>query len=444
LSDKTILVLGAGFVAGPFVRYFLDRPGIRMRIGDLEPAKAEAAAAGHPRASAFGLDLADEKALDAEIGRADLVISLVPAGFHPLVARSCLRGRKGLVTTSYVSQAMKDLDAEVRAAGLVFLNECGLDPGIDHMETMRLVDEVNAAGGTVQGFVSYCGGLPAPESNTNPFGYKFSWSPRGVLMAGKRPARYLKDGREVRVPAADLFEHFALIPVPGMGVYEGYPNHDSIPYLDLYGIPKAATIFRGTFRYPGWCRTMKIIADLGYLDQDERALAGRSARDLTLELAGAPGAADPRGALAARLGLEADADVLGRLEWLGLLGTDPLGLAQGSPLDVLEQLMLKKLRYTAGERDMILLQHEITARLADGRREKITSTLVAYGIPDGDSAMSRTVGLPAAIGARLILEGRIARRGVLIPVHREIYDPILDELRGLDIRFREERSPLEG
>jgi saccharopine dehydrogenase (NADP+, L-glutamate forming)/spermidine synthase len=397
-------------------------------------------AGGHARAASFGLDLKNEKALDAEVAGADLVISLVPYVFHPTVARACIRHRKSMVTTSYASEAMKSLDAEAKAAGVILLNEVGLDPGIDHMEAMRMIDGVRRAGGRVLGFTSYCGGLPAPESNTNPFGYKFSWSPRGVLLAGKNAARYRRDGLDVHIPAEDLFDHFERLTVPGLGIFEGYPNRDSLPYADVYGIPETKTMFRGTLRYAGWCSTLKKIADLGYLDQAGRDFSGKSILDLTLDLAKAAGASDARSALALRLGLDPAGDVIGRLEWLGLLGRELIGLDRGSPLDVLERLMLAKLQYGPGERDMIVLQHVVEAQAADGRRERITSTLVDYGIPGGESSMARTVGLPAAAGARLVLEGRIGGRGVLVPVIPEIYGPILDELRTHGIAFREERT----
>jgi saccharopine dehydrogenase (NADP+, L-glutamate forming) len=368
-----------------------------------------------------------------------VVVSLVPYVYHPVVARACIRHRRPMVTTSYASEAMRNLDAEARTAGVVLLNEVGLDPGIDHMEAMRLIDGIHRGGGRVLGFTSYCGGLPAPESNTNPYGYKFSWSPRGVLLAGKNAARYRQDGREIQIPAEDLFDHFAPRTIPGLGVFEGYPNRDSLPYIEMYGIPEARTMFRGTLRYPGWCATLKKIAALGYLDAAERDLTGRSVSDLTLELASASGASEAKSALAGRLGLDPADAILGRLEWLGLLDRGPLGLNRGSPLDVLERLMLAKLQYAPGERDMVVLQHVIDAVAADGRPERITSTLIDYGIPGGDSSMARTVGLPAAAGARLVLEGRVASRGVLVPVIPEIYGPILEELRAQGIVFQEER-----
>lgn len=436
-----VLVLGAGFVAGPFVRALLERDNVRVRIGDLEPAKAAALAGSHPRASAFGLDLRDEAGLESEIGAADLVASLVPYAFHPMVARACLRRGKHMVTTSYVSEAMRALDGEARRAGLALINEVGLDPGLDHMEAMRLIHAVQADGGTVLGFTSFCGGLPAPEANDNPFGYKFSWSPRGVLLAGTNDARYLKDDREVTIQGGELFDHFEIQDIPGLGRFEAYPNRNSLPYLDLYGIREARTMFRGTYRYPGWCRTLKALAALGYLGRDERPLVGLSFRDLTLALAGAASGTEARPAAAARLGIPPESAELERMAWLGLFESLPIGLDQGSPLDVLERLMLARLQYRPGERDMIVLQHVLDVRTARGGLERIVSTLIDYGKPDGDSSMSRTVGLPAAAAAGLLLDGRLAGRGVLIPVRPEIYGPILDDLSRRGIAFREERSP---
>ncbi len=435
-----ILVLGAGFVAGPFIRALLERDNVRIRVGDLEPDKAAALAGSHPRASSFGLDLRDQAALEIEVAGADLVASLVPYAFHPVVARACLRRGKHMVTTSYVSEAMRALDEEARRADVALINEVGLDPGIDHMEAMRLIHAAQADGGTIMGFTSFCGGLPAPEANDNPFGYKFSWSPRGVLLAGTNEARYLKDGREVYIPGGDLFDHFEIQTVPGLGRLEAYPNRNSLPYLDLYGIAGARTMFRGTYRYPGWCRTLKALAALGYLGREDRRLAGWSARDLTLALAGSPSGIDARTAAAARLETPPESDVLERMAWLGLFGDEPLGMENGSPLDVLERLMLGRLRYRPGERDMILLRHVLEVRTRTGGLERVVSTLVDYGQPDGDSSMSRTVGLPAAAAAGLLLDGKLRSRGVLVPVQPEIYGPILADLARRGIAFREERS----
>ena len=437
---KTVLVLGAGFVAGPLVRDFLSRPDAEVRVADVEGPKAQALIGSHPRGKALSLDLHDESALAGEIAGADLVVSLVPYGFHPLVARHCIALRKNMVTTSYAGEAMKGLDADARRAGITILNEVGLDPGIDHMEAMRVIDQIKARGGTVLGFTSYCGGLPAPEANTNPWGYKFSWSPRGVLLAGKNAARYLKDGREVNIPGPELFGHYEMVAIKGLGVFEGYANRDSVPYAELYGIPEARTMFRGTLRYPGWCATLKKVGDIGLLDQADRDLTGMTYAGLLKSLAGlGPGAVLPA-ALADKLGLSVKSGIIDRWEWLGLFGDEPIPMARGSALDILEHLMLRKLRYAEGERDMIILRHAFRYAAADGREKTMTSTLIDFGIPGGDSSMARTVGLPAAAGARLLFEGRIDRKGVCLPVHPEIYGPILRDLEGRGIVFKEEEG----
>jgi saccharopine dehydrogenase (NADP+, L-glutamate forming) len=437
---NTVLVLGAGFVAGPLVRYFLERPDTAVRVADVESSKAQALIGAHPRGKAISLDLQNEEALKKEIAGADLVVSLVPYGFHPTVARHCIAFRKNMVSTSYASDAMKSLDADARRAGITVLNEVGLDPGIDHMEAMRVIDEIKARDGRVLGFTSYCGGLPAPDANTNPWGYKFSWSPRGVLLAGKNAAHYLLDGREVGIPGPDLFAHYEMVTIKGLGVFEGYANRDSVPYAALYGIPETRTMFRGTLRYPGWCATLKKIGDVGLLDQTERDLKGTTFAAFMKSLAGLAPAADLRTALADKLGLSARSGIIDRWEWLGLFDDEPLPMARGSALDVLEHLMLRKLCYAEGERDMIVLRHAFRYAGPDGREKSVTSTLIDYGIPGGDSAMARTVGLPAAAGARLLLEGKIGRKGVCLPIHSEIYGPILRELAGRGIIFQEDEG----
>jgi saccharopine dehydrogenase (NADP+, L-glutamate forming) len=440
---KKVLVLGAGLVARPLVQYLLALEDFSVVVADVEFARAEKLVAGHPRGRAENLDISKREALSAAIGRADLVVSMVPYTFHPLVAELAIAQGKHVVTASYVSPAMREFDAAARAKGVILLNELGLDPGIDHMEAMRVIHEVHDSGGRVAGFTSWCGGLPAPEANTNPFGYKFSWSPRGVLLASKNSAKYLKDGRVVSIPAADLFASPQIIPIPGLGEFEGYPNRDSVPYRETYGIPEALTVFRGTLRYAGWCETLRKMVQLGLLDDAPKDRSGAASfLDLMKELTQTGPGADVRAAVAAKLELASGSAILDRMDWLGLFEASPLPLANGSALDNLSALMVEKLKYEAGERDMIVLQHEFLVTTASGRSERIVSTLVDYGVPGGDSSMSRTVGLPAAIGARLVLEGKIAVTGVQVPVRPEIYEPVLRELEAYGVRFREERQVL--
>jgi saccharopine dehydrogenase (NADP+, L-glutamate forming) len=437
-----ILILGAGLVAGPLVKYLLDQPDLSVVVADVEVARARKLVAGHPRGQAEFLDIADRAALAAAIGRADLVVSMVPFTFHPVVAALAIEQGKNMVTASYVSPAMRELDAAAREKGVLLLNELGLDPGIDHMEAMRIIHEVHDSGGQVLAFTSYCGGLPAPEANTNPFGYKFSWSPRGVLLASKNSARFLKDGQIVSIPAEDLFARPEIIPIPGLGAFEGYPNRDSVPYRDVYGIPEALSILRGTLRYPGWCDTLRKMVELGLLDDVPKERPGSTFLDLMRELSqGAPGE-DVRAAISRRLDLVAGSAIMSRLDWLGLFEERKLPAEKGSALDNLAALMIEKLAYAGGERDMIVLQHEFLVRARSGRNERIVSTLIDYGVPGGDSSMSRTVGLPAAIAARLVCEGKIRMTGVHVPVHPDIYAPILEELGTLGVRFVEKRGAL--
>ncbi|HEX9902412.1 MAG TPA: saccharopine dehydrogenase C-terminal domain-containing protein [Acidobacteriota bacterium] len=436
-----VLVLGAGLVAKPLVDYLLQVPEFEVEVADLLPSKAQALVAGRTNGRAVALDIDDEGRLAALVASADLAVSLVPQAFHPRVAKYCLEKGKHLVTASYAGQAMRALDAEAKARALIFLNEVGLDPGIDHMEAMRIIHLIKSQGGRVEAFISYCGGLPAPEANTNPFGYKFSWSPLGVLLASKGAARYLWDGREVIVSADKLFDNPAIMNLEGLGTLEGYPNRDSMSYLETYGLSGAKTILRGTLRYPGWCRTLKRIKELNLLDEAEEDFKGTTLREFLSRKMGLVPGQEPAAALRSRFQDPEDREVLDRLEWLGLTSDQPVAPGTKSGLQAMTALMSERLCYAPAERDLIVLRHEICAVYPDGNKERFVSTLIDFGQPGGDSAMARTVGLPAAICARLILEERIKERGVLLPTFPGIYAPVLQELQSFGISFKEKREP---
>ncbi|MCB1181861.1 saccharopine dehydrogenase NADP-binding domain-containing protein [bacterium] len=436
---KKILVLGAGMVAGPLIRYLLRRD-YALTVTSLAVEDAQKLIGDEPNGTALRLVLDDDRALSELVAAHDLVISLVPYSYHPLVANHCLQHRRNLVTASYVSPEMQAFDADARDKDLIFLNEIGLDPGIDHMSAMRIIDDVHARGGKIRHFRSYCGGLPAPEANDNPFGYKFSWAPRGVLLASRNGARYWRDNHEVIVEPERLFRDMHLLTVPGAGVFEAYPNRDSLEYREIYGLgAEVRSLFRGTLRYIGWCDTMHNLVKVGMLDMAERPAADLTYADYMRGLLGAGPEDDLRVVAAHRMGLPADTLPPWNMHWLGLFSRRPIGRAAVSPLDALGDIMLDKLTYNPGERDMVVLFHEFKAWFPeDNHYERLTSSLVDFGIRYGDTSMSRTVSLPAAIAARLILEGGISARGVLRPVTPEIYNPVLDELATLEITCKEE------
>jgi len=442
---KKVLVLGAGMISRPCIRYLLDRGDLLVTVADVEPGKAAERVAGHERGAAVDLDAGDRSSVERLVSECDLAISILPAAMHADIAALALAHGKHFVTASYISDAMKALDADVRTAGLTFLNEVGLDPGIDHMSALRIVNGIKEKGGTVTTFRSYCGGLPAPDA-VNPWGYKFSWSPRGVVLAGRNSSRYLENGREVMLPGEKLFSRNWLVPIPGFGELEAYYNRDSIPYIDLYGLGGVRNMMRATLRYYGWSFTMQKLADLGYFDLDAVASPPATYGELTARLAGVESEPGLRSALARALDVDVDSDTMTRLDWLGLTSDDPIIWSaefEHSPLDALANKMLEKMQYGAGERDLVVMHHEIEGEYPSGKRELHASTLIQYGDPAGDTAMAKTVGLPTAIAATMILDGKITDTGVLIPVLPSVYEPILGELAAAGVGFTEKVEVLQ-
>ncbi len=439
---KSILVLGAGLVARPLVRYLLEEPEFHVTVATRTLSKAERLINHHPRGTATALNVEDKGALQRFASSADLVISLLPWIHHIDVAKACIESRRHLVTTSYVKPEMQALNAEAESKGLLLLNEIGVDPGIDHMAAMRIIDSVKKEGGKIVSFYSYCGGLPALESNNNPFGYKFSWSPVGVMLAANNDGRYLKDGQVIQVAGEKLFEHYWLLDVPGAGTFEAYVNRDALPYMDLYGIQKVQSMYRGTLRNISHCESWNLFKKLGLFDQDRRFPAqDMTPRRLTAELIGSNGEHLVED-IASFLNIPQYSVTLKKMEWLGLLGDHKIPLSDASPFDVFAHLMQEKLIFEDGEIDLLVQHHEFIAEFGQDRKEKMTATMIEKGISGEDSAMARTVGLPAAIAAGLILKGKITLSGVRIPVVPEIYEPVLSELATMGIGFEERKSPV--
>ena len=437
---KRVLVLGAGLVSRPLVSYLAGFQDIALTLCDLDEAKAAQVLGKAERGRALALSLDDEASLSRLVGEADLVVSLLPYTLHVRVAKVAIAHRVPLITTSYVSAEMRALDGAAREAGVLVLNEIGLDPGLDHMSAMLAIARLRSSGLRLVSFRSCCGGLPSPEANTNPWGYKFSWSPRGVLAAGLNAARWLEDGHIVELPGEKLFTHVAPYDVAGVGHLEVYPNRDATSYVPIYGIEGVHTMFRGTLRYPGWCETLNAVSRLGLLSGAERGWRAGTTCEEFMESVAMPGPGPVAERVAKRLNLPTDGSVMARLRFAGLFSDIPIGTNRAAPIDVLCVRLAETMAYAQNERDMIVLRHEFGVVDAAERAETMVSTLVAFGEPSGDSAMARTVSLPAAAAARLILDGRIALTGVRIPVHPEIYEPVLSTLEPMGIAFRETRT----
>ncbi len=434
---QKVLILGAGLVVRPMVRYLLENK-IGVTIATRTVSKAEAMIGGDPLGKALAWIVDQEPVLDRLVQEHDLVVSLLPYSHHLLVAGYCLKYGKKMITTSYVKPEMQALDEEARKKGILILNEIGLDPGIDHMSAMRIIDHVHRKKGSIKEFYSLCGALPAPEDANNPFGYKFSWSPKGVVMASNNSGKYLKNGRIVETPTQDLFKDTFRVEFPEAGKLEVYPNRDSILYREIYGLPEVETLFRGTFRFPGWCESLDAIKALGLTSYEKIPLKGKSYAGMLASLIGEQETGNIRTQVAAYLGLPGNDHALDAMEWLGLFDSKPIGREEDSPFEILSDLMLEKMSLGPKERDMVVMQHTFLAGYPDGKEEVIRSRMLDFGSPETDTSVARTVSLPAAIAVKMILEGKINVTGVYRPVIPEIYNPVLDELEKVDIRLTEE------
>ncbi len=455
---KNILLIGAGRSASTLIKYLLDhsqKEAWKITVADLSVELAKQKTGNHPNAFPIAFDINNEGQRVNEISKVDLVISMLPATMHLPVAKECLKQKKHLVTASYVSKPMKELDAEAKKAGVIFLNESGLDPGIDHMSAMKVINEVKAKGGTMVTFKSYCGGLVAPESNDNPWGYKFTWSPRSVVVAGQTAegagatAQFLKNGKSKYVPYSRLFSSIETISVDGLGKFDAYANRDSLSYMELYGLQNVKNMLRGTLRMPGYCRAWNAFVQLGLTDDNCKIPDSAEATYAQLIESFLP---ESKGGslkkkMAKFLKEKETSPVMKKLDWLGIFKDQKINLPNASPAAILLDLLMKKWSLKPQDKDMVVMKHEFEYSLTPhsslpgerGRkgRGRITSSLVVIGDDQVNTAMSKTVGLPLGISTKLILNGKINLTGVRIPTVKEIYDPVLAELENLGIRFIE-------
>ncbi len=433
---KRILVLGAGMVALPLVRY-LQQHNYYVVVASRTVSKAEAILDATLAGEAVSWTTAEMDKLDAMVKDADLVVSLLPYKYHVSVVDLALKYTKPVVTTSYISAEMNERDAKAKEAGVMILNETGLDPGIDHMSAMKMMDEIREKGGEIISFKSYCGALPAPEFADNPFKYKFAWSPTGVVLAAKNNAHFYWDGKEINVKAVDLFKNVHKIEVPKVGTLEAYPNRDAIPYIDLYNLPsEIKTMYRGTLRYEGWCETWDSFHALNLLDQNEQKIDGLTHKEFTAKLVN--GSADTvKEDVAKFLNIAVDSEIIKKFDWLGLFSDAKIDADKRTAFDVLAGLLHKKLVYQDGEKDASIMHHEIIGQYPDGSKELYIADLLDLGVIGDITSVAKTVALPAAIASRMILEGEITLTGVHAPVLKGIYEPILRELETAGIKFTE-------
>jgi saccharopine dehydrogenase-like NADP-dependent oxidoreductase len=440
---KNILVIGAGRSASSLIKYLLDnsaKENWNVTVGDVAIDLVKQKTANHPNARAITFDINNDSQREEEIKRANLVISMLPASMHMDVARDCVRFKKHLATASYVSKEMMELDAEAKLAGIVLLNESGLDPGIDHASAMKVIDHIHAQGGELTSFQSFCGGLVAPEYNDNPWGYKFSWNPRNVVLAGQGTAQFIENGEYKYIPYNRLFTQICSIEVDGYGKFDAYANRDSLSYRKFYDIENIPTMLRGTLRMPGYCKAWNVFVKLGLTDDSYKIEASDKLTYKQLLESFLPvGKQSTKDKLLAFMGAEMDAEVLSKIEWLGVFEDRKIKLKNASPAQILQDLLEEKWLLKEHDKDMIVLQHQFEYAL-EGQSKKITSSLVVKGDDQTYTAMAKTVGLPLAITAKLILQGKIKSRGVVIPTIKEIYEPVLAELETFGVKFLEKEA----
>ncbi|GAO16189.1 uncharacterized protein UV8b_05599 [Ustilaginoidea virens] len=437
--SRSALILGSGYVATPTVEV-LSEAGIQVTVACRTLASAQKLVGSFANTKAISLDVNDASALETAVAQHDVTVSLIPYTYHAAVIKAAIKTKKHVVTTSYVSPSMLELHDEAKAAGITVMNEIGLDPGIDHLYAVDLIDRVHKEGGLIRSFKSFCGGLTAPENSDNPLGYKFSWSSRGVLLALKNNAKYLEDGKVMDINGVDLMETAKPYHTGFIGFnFVAYGNRDSTGYSERYNIPEAHTIIRGTLRYAGFPRFIKVLVDMGFLRDDEQDYLKQPIawKEATKQLLGAASSRenDLLSAIASKTSMFRDEDqknqLIGGLKWLGIL-SDAKITPRGNPLDTLCATLEEKMSFEEGERDLVFLQHKFEVENKDGSKNTITSTLCEYGAPIGSggySAMARLVGLPAGVAVKQVLDGTISERGVIAPMTTKINTPLMKELK---------------
>ena len=447
---RKILLIGAGRSASSLVKYLLDKSveeNLKVIIADISIENAQKLAQNHKNATVLQLDIFNDEARKKEIQSADIVISMLPARFHMQVAKDCVTFGKSLVTASYISDELKALNKDVIAKGLVFMNEIGLDPGIDHMSAMQVIDRIKNKGGKMIMFESFTGGLVAPESDNNLWNYKFTWNPRNVVVAGQGGvAKFIQEGKYKYIPYNKLFRRTEFLDVEGYGRFEALANRDSLKYRKIYGLEGVLTLYRGTIRRVGFSRAWNIFVQLGMTD-DTYIMEGSenmSYREFTNSFL--PYKPYDSVELKLRHCLKIDQD---DILWDKLLELDIfnpnkiIGLKDATPAQILQKILMDSWALEENDKDMIVMYHKFGYEL-DGEMKQIESQMIVIGDDQTYTAMAKTVGLPVAIATIKILNGEIKSPGVQLPITKEVYEPILKELQDYGINFKEKRVAYLG
>ena len=439
---KKILVIGAGRSTSSLIQYLLfnaEQEGWFITIADQSKELAMKSAKDHERAKAIAFDVNNTEERERLIDESDLVISMLPAHMHISVAQDCVKYKKHMVTASYVSKEMKALNNDAVNAEVVIMNEIGVDPGIDHLSAMRVIDQIRNNGGKLEAFETFTGGLVAPESDNNPWNYKFTWNPRNVVLAGQGVCKFIQNGKYKYIPYHKLFRRTEIIDVAGYGKFEGYANRDSLQYRSIYGLDDIPTMYRGTLRKPGFCRAWDIFVQLGATD-DSYIMDGSESmthRDFINSFLAYNETDSVELKFKHYLNIrQDDVEMFEKFVWLGIFDNTPVGLPNSTPAQMLQCILEKKLSLEEGDKDMIVMWHRFLYEL-NGEHKELHSSMVVKGDDPIYTAMAKTVGLPVAIATKMILNGTISTPGVHIPISKEIYEPILNELENYGVHFEE-------
>ena len=433
---RKVAVLGAGYVVKPMIDYFIDICNYEVIVATRTVSKAEKVIAGRSLGTSVSWTIDQVDALEEIIREVEVVVVMTPRSTHAVVAKLCLQHKTPMITTDFKHPGIACFDDEAKKQETLILTELGEDPGLDNMGLKQMIDEVHSEGGKITRIDSYGAGIPSFEHNRNPWGYKFSWDPNGLMRSAVSPATYQIDGEIIEVPAK--FEHHRLVDVHGIGTFETYPSNDSTRYLKEFGLDENISIYKGLLRFTGYCNTMTNLLKIKLIENtQEKNFENTTYSQFIADLIGSSNTQNIKVKFAKSLSMETNDDFVKKLDWLGLFDDKQISLGKGTNSNLLVDLMLKKMAYEPYEKDMIIVHNEMYVEFSD-RKEKRISSMLNEGIPFGDSAMSSAVSLPPAIAAKLILEGEIKSTGVCMPSTKEMYEPILAEMETLGFLFKKE------